>query len=121
MNILDMKTLAGSFRSVPANAVYVGFRPESASLLDCAVAINDINIPGEMIAREMLGDQTLYKFKTQWGQIYVKSVDGRMVEYGSMIISVEYEKIYFFDSGGNAIKKAFNRELSAVIPLRVVV
>lgn len=98
MNILsayDFKQL-GYF--VAEGAKYVGFRPEKAFIgtekehMDYEVYLN-----GTILAREMLGDQILYKVQTSCGVVNVKSFDLNPVEYGFSNIFIKSSSLFFFD------------------------
>ena len=94
---------------VPAEAAHgetpdfvtkVGFRPERAHLLREGeeVGPETVVIEGEMLAREMLGDQTLHKLNTEEGIVFVKEFASEMLEYGKHRIAVQLQDIACFDT-----------------------
>jgi sn-glycerol 3-phosphate transport system ATP-binding protein len=103
MNILAVEALDEVGPPAPAGAAYVGFRPECALLDGNPSEFGGLNIRGELAAREILGDQVLYKLKTRWGDIYAKSMGDSMAEYGLRSISIKRENLYFFGADGGAV------------------
>ncbi|MDR2179263.1 MAG: ABC transporter ATP-binding protein [Synergistaceae bacterium] len=111
--------------SLPAGTAVLGFRPEKTVVhdneggqkndsdfnLDLNSEFNpDFNndsdhifLRGELVAREMLGDHTLYKLKTEGGYIHAKSTGGAVVEYGRRTISVDKKFLYCFDAKGDRV------------------
>jgi sn-glycerol 3-phosphate transport system ATP-binding protein len=106
MNVLDANIFpSGRASSLPAGTAALGFRPEKTVVRDNENDPEDghIFLPGELVAREVLGDHTLYKLKTNGGYIYAKSMSGAVVEYGCRMISVERKFLYCFDARGDVI------------------
>jgi sn-glycerol 3-phosphate transport system ATP-binding protein len=77
MNLLEAGFFEAAGTPLPANTQYVGFRPEKAAVVShSAEARGDsFHINGELLTREMLGDQILYKLLTPQGIVQVKSFD----------------------------------------------
>ena len=102
MNVLPREALGGR---APEQVHFVGFRPEKARLLgkDEQPAARELVLPGEMLAREMLGDQVLYKLRTDYGTVNVKDFSGGMLEYGAQRIAVPYPDVACFDEGERLI------------------
>ena len=97
MNILDS---AAAKDTLDSKVDRIGFRPEKGHLLgDGEDAMPDeLVIPGEVVAREMLGDQVQYKLNTEFGSISVKDFEERVYPYGERKIAVNYKDVACFDS-----------------------
>ena len=102
MNILQSETAGRFCFPIPAGAHSIGFRPERATLAmtDSGSHEDTVCLRGNILAREMLGDQILYKVDTPCGVVHVKSFDTRMIEYGEGSIAVKTDSLFFFDSDG---------------------
>ncbi|WMJ84414.1 ABC transporter ATP-binding protein [Oscillospiraceae bacterium LTW-04] len=99
MNILEAKVYASMGHALPAGAQHVGFRPEKASLgVKNSPAENEIAFKGDILTREMLGDQILYKVETPCGVVNVKSFDTRPIDYGACTVYVQKDSLFFFDA-----------------------
>jgi hypothetical protein len=91
---------------VPSGTASLGFRPENA-----IVTNGGGNVPeggralfrGELVAREILGDHAIYKFKTAWGSIRAKVMSGSIIEYGEWSVGVDRKHLYCFDEKGDTI------------------
>jgi hypothetical protein len=106
MNIIKAENLGDRTGFLPPGAVSLGFRPEKAVVSDGAGASGArISLRGELVAREILGDHTIYKFKTPWGDIHTKTMSGRAVGYGAWSVEIEAEHLYCFDEKGDVIKQ----------------
>ena len=97
MNVVPAEAAHGE---TPDFVTKVGFRPERAHLLREGeeVGPETVVIEGEMLAREMLGDQTLYKMNTEDGIVFVKEFASEMLEYGKHRIEVQLQDIACFDT-----------------------
>lgn len=99
MNILEAKTFASLGYSLPTSAQHVGFRPEKASMsIKKMPAKDEISLEGEILTREMLGDQILYKVQTPCGVVNVKSFDTALMDYGQCSVSVKKDSLFLFDA-----------------------
>ena len=54
--------------------------------------------------KEMLGDQTLYKVQTAYGQVQVKSFAHQLIPYGPVTVTAEATSLYFFDKQENRVE-----------------
>lgn len=100
MNILEAKAFASLGYALPENARHVGFRPEKAAIsMKKAHAEDEISLEGDMLTREMLGDQILYKVQTPCGIVNVKSFDTALMDYGPCSVSVKRNSLFLFDAG----------------------
>lgn len=99
MNIINCQETSAFQNLLPECACYIGFRPENASLGDvCESASEDyLVLPGELLIREILGTEQLYKIATEYGSIYVKLYESEFLEYGPIKVNVKIEKLHFFD------------------------
>jgi sn-glycerol 3-phosphate transport system ATP-binding protein len=105
MNIIEAENLGHGAGCLPSGAVKLGFRPEKAVVSDGARASEGerISFRGELVAREILGDHAIYKFKTAWGDIHTKTMSGSTVDYGVWSIDVDAKHLYRFDGNGDVI------------------
>ncbi len=99
MNILN----AADYRKLgywtSEGAEYIGFRPEKANIWSNKEKFHgEILLEGEILAREMLGDQILYKVQTSCGAVYIKSFELIPMEYGKCTIELKNDHIFFFDT-----------------------
>ena len=60
-------------------------------------------IDGNMLAREMLGDQTQYKMETENGTVFVKEFNDDLLDYGDHQIAVKLSDIACFDMQGKLV------------------
>lgn len=106
MNILPVTALADSEIKLPEKAKLFGFRPEVCSILENSDAgQNAVLLEGELLTREILGDQILYKVHTQFGDIQVKDFRQNMVEYGKVTVTVSGERLHFFDENNTRLEE----------------
>ncbi len=105
MNILPIQATNGSNLTRPMAAAHVGMRPEACMISVKRPAANGrmLHIDGELVTREALGDQTLYKVQTPYGQMQVKSFSSQLIPYGPVTVSAEAANLYFFDEGEQRI------------------
>lgn len=106
MNILPVASLSKCVLPSPPQAAYVGIRPELCHLVsrNAAISAPMLQIGGELVTREMLGDQTLYKVQTPYGQVQVKSFADQLIPYGSVTVTAEAKNLYFFDKQENRVE-----------------
>lgn len=97
MNVLPRAVLG---KRAPAPVQFVGFRPEKARLMEEGEVARprEMVIEGKVLAREMLGDQVLYKISTEFGDVNVKDFSGSPREYGIKRIAVQSEDVAGFDA-----------------------
>ncbi len=101
MNVLSM-----------GNGCYVGYRPEKAIITSGENEIQDAvyKIQAEIITREMLGSETLYKVKLKSGDnkdetVMVKSMEGIWKEDQNIWLNVSLHNLYFFDNEEQRIRE----------------
>lgn len=88
--------------------LYYGFRPESGRL-EQSPSEDFLSLPGEIIAREMLGSETNYQIETKLGRFMVKSTDAGIGEIGdTRYLNVDLEHMYFYAAEGYRIQPYFN-------------
>ena len=97
MNILPSEAAGGRLEE---NIVKIGFRPEKAHLIntDETAGPDTIVIDGDVVAREMLGDQVLYKLRTPYGNISVKDFGDSQFTYGSHKVAIAIKDTACFDA-----------------------
>lgn len=103
MNIISAQSLKGTASGMPQEAVFIGFRPEKAFIEpeDKGAIENMLHFPGEILAREMLGDFILYKIQTSLGIVFVKTFTDYTVEYGRVMVYVAKNNLAYFNIDGN--------------------
>ena len=115
MNVLDASSFEKLGIAAPPNARYVGFRPEKASI--CAQIRkpdkDEIALQGMILAREMLGDQILYKIQSSCGDINVKSFDTNLLEYGAVTVGINKLSLVFFDADEKRVDMLLKGDKSA--------
>ncbi len=113
MNILPREAPLGVAR--PPETAYVGFRPEKTRILGgVSEHTPHARLHGDLVARELLGDQVLYKINTRFGIVNAKSDNENAVDYGPCTLLVEPEHLTFFDESEQVIDPfAVQKELSA--------
>ncbi len=94
MNVIIKNTINPQFKFAPEETVFIGFRPEKATLEEQE---NCIKIPGEIVAKEFLGDQILYKINTGDETIQIKTFSKAIVEDKSCTVYIKKEDLHFFD------------------------
>lgn len=92
MNIGDLDKVGVKF----------GFRPESA-VGSKEPGTTPFSIRGEIVTREMLGSETLYKINYKDTSFMIKSLEDRFTVNQQIYVNVPAEKMYFFDKEGNRI------------------
>lgn len=97
MNVLDAGAAAGTLQD---KVDRIGFRPEKGRLLgdEEHPLEEDLVLSGDVVAREMLGDQTQYKLSTEFGSVSVKDFGDSLYPYGTRRIAVNFKDIACFDS-----------------------
>jgi sn-glycerol 3-phosphate transport system ATP-binding protein len=106
MNIIRAEHLEHCACTLPPGTVSLGFRPEKAVISGTEHVPEKMgaSFRGELVAREILGDHDIYKFKTAWGSIHTKTMSGSTVSYGEWSVGVDAEYLYCFDKNGDVIK-----------------
>lgn len=100
-----------------SNGCHVGYRPEKAILTteknEMTEAIYKKKV--EIITREMLGSETLYKVycEENGATIMVKSADDSFKEDQHVWLNVELDNLYFFDENEQRIRKNDREEAYA--------
>ena len=87
------------------NQGYFGFRPEKCRLEVPENQSSDWGQYGEVVTREMLGNEYLYKLKCAWGEVMAKSESGCFDYKDPVYLSVAKEDIYFFDRDQRKIER----------------
>lgn len=101
MNILNASYIYKSKEGEHMHLSYIGFRPESVKLERIE---NSITFKGEILARELLGDQTLYKVKLEnEEEVIIKTFHQAPLEYGAIEFYVNKKDLCYFDSQENRV------------------
>ncbi len=96
------------------NGKRLGFRPESVRLSPEATA-DPFCRAGEIVTREMLGSETLYKLRLGADTIMVKSSDDGFRMGDSTFASAPEEKLFFFDEEGCRIRPGSGVDMDALV------
>ena len=104
MNVIECEKIDGfNFNS---NAKFFGFRPEKAKIYKDIPKFyeNILELSGEIKTKEMLGAETLYKIKTNAGDIVIKTYENNDIESDEVNICVGCNDIVYFDKDENRIE-----------------
>lgn len=85
----------------------LGYRPEKVQLLDQKPEAGYVR-QGTILTREMLGSETIYKVRIPEGDIMVKSQCFHYHAEDTVWITVEPDKMYFFDENGDRIRSSLD-------------
>ncbi|WP_088103275.1 ABC transporter ATP-binding protein [Halalkalibacter urbisdiaboli] len=102
MNMLNYQDIKVYLPNVNLQAGYLGFRPEYAEINHSQD--DQLTLPGEIITRETLGSEIIYKVKTSAGTIQVKSYLASVEMDNKVNVSVSFEHLYFFDKQGERMR-----------------
>lgn len=92
--------------SPPTNIIefddmYLGIRPEEIGISKTNRIDNDVMIPGKILTQEQLGGETIYRVKTNMGNINIRT-QSCWDEIGEDVyIHFSYDKLMVFDKEGN--------------------
>jgi sn-glycerol 3-phosphate transport system ATP-binding protein len=98
MNIIECeKVKKYNFANKPH---YVGFRPEKLKIgCDIDIIPDEVfKVKGEIVTKEMLGAETLYKVCTKYGNIIARIYDNSSIRGNKVVVYVNYEDLIYFDS-----------------------
>ncbi|OON96517.1 MAG: ABC transporter ATP-binding protein [Epulopiscium sp. Nele67-Bin005] len=106
MNVIEAHHV-GSQLNASNEVKFVGFRPEKIYLSRDNFKTGDLTFDGEILARELLGDQILYKVKVNDEDILnIKTFNEDALDYGHIQFFVPRKDINFFDVNENRIEHA---------------
>ena len=94
MNIIIKDTINTQYKFAPEETVFLGFRPEKASFKP---ENETINIKGRIIAKELLGDQILYKINIGDETIQIKTFNEEVMKDEDCTVYVKKSDLHFFD------------------------
>ena len=103
MNILLMR-----------NGKRLGFRPESVQLAS-EPSEDPFCRAGEIVTREMLGSETLYKLRMGADTIMIKSGDDSYRMGDKLFALVPASKLFFFNEDGQRIRSGSGADMNALI------
>ena len=96
------------------DGVQLGYRPEKV-LLSHEPQPSFYNRKGQIVTREMLGSETLYKVRFDNTDIMVKSTDEGFHADDMVFVQVKERDLYFFGADGQRIRNKDNREYGAYL------
>ncbi len=114
MNVLETAMLRYEKDPAPeyTHIQYLGFRPEKARMMDDGFAEGDFSYSGEILARELLGDQIQYKLKLENGEtVNIKTFHQVAMDYGTVTFYVKKEDLCYFDSAERHVPLAKTAEV----------
>ncbi|MCM3761079.1 ABC transporter ATP-binding protein [Alkalihalobacillus oceani] len=100
MNVVEYQQVRMYLPDVNLKAGYIGFRPEVVQLSGSSHHDNQLVIPGEIVTRETLGAEIIYKVKTGAGFCRVKQFQTNVEEATTVYLTIPLDKLYFFDKDG---------------------
>ncbi|WP_332634332.1 ABC transporter ATP-binding protein [Halalkalibacter flavus] len=105
MNIIKYEDVRGLLPNVGDQASFIGFRPEHTSIQSNALTHDDcLVIPGEIVTRETLGAEVIYRIKSKVGDCQVKTFLSTVERDSNVFISIPYDDLYFFDRNGERLR-----------------
>ena len=109
MNVVPAEAAHGQ---TPDFVSKVGFRPERSHIVRPGEKVGEdtVLIDGNMLAREMLGDQTQYKMETEKGTVFVKEFNDDLLDYGDHQIAVKLSDIACFGMQGRLVGFGLKKE-----------
>ena len=96
------------------DGLQLGFRPEKAMLTKERVDRNYTR-KGEILTREMLGSETIYKVQLSDRAVMVKSTDDSFRIGDMCCLSVTDDHLYFFDGAGKRIRREDREDYDSLI------
>ncbi|WP_342048765.1 ABC transporter ATP-binding protein [Bacillus sp. OTU530] len=96
--------------SPPTNIIefddmYLGIRPEEIGIAKMNGIDNDVMIPGKILTQEQLGGETIYRVKTNMGNVNIRT-QSCWDEIGKDVyIHFSYDKLMVFNKEGNRAEK----------------
>ncbi|WP_445487680.1 ABC transporter ATP-binding protein [Niallia sp. 03133] len=117
MNIFEYEKVMQRIPQVEKDVSFVGFRPEHAILhfSEKVEEINKLTLPSEILTMETLGAETIYTVKNFAGKMNIKSFQTPVEKGKKAIVSIPYEKLYFFDREGVRIRHASIKKASPAV------
>lgn len=103
MNIFKKEDGLLNYDFIPNKTKFIGFRPEKIVLNKNSFNSNCIMLKGNIITRELLGDQILYKINTDLGVIQAKTFNEVIINENSCSIYIEECNLHFFDENEDRI------------------
>ncbi len=86
------------------HVAFVGFRPEKVKLSGNANDARVAAFEGEILARELLGDQVQYRVNIGEEVVNIKTFNESPLEYGKIKFYVDKSDLHFFDVTENRIE-----------------
>jgi sn-glycerol 3-phosphate transport system ATP-binding protein len=84
------------------SAAFIGFRPEKAKVAN-ASGIPGLCLEGVMVAKQMLGAETIYQVQTDAGDLFVRSFQEPIETTVVVPLFVDYSDLHFFDENGRRL------------------
>lgn len=104
MNVMKVNGYANLTSFYMDDVSYVGFRPEKGILVDKTEEISsEIQITSEIVTKEILGGETIYKIGNVYGKQQVKTPNAEFSVGDQVKLCLMAEDIYYFDEGENRL------------------
>ena len=106
MNIIDRHKIASQLK-LSQDVGYIGFRPSKVKFIDQKYEskANDFKFKGQVITREMLGSEIIYRMNTDFGVINVKAFSDTDLQIDDEVeLVLAYDNIHFFDQNKESIE-----------------
>lgn len=118
MNVFEYEEVKHRLPNIDSEIGFVGFRPEHAtvSLVEKTAEPDTLVLPSKILTMEPLGSETLYTVETRIGKMNVKSYTNPIENIKKVMVSIPYEKLYFFDQKGDRCR---NVTLSKLDPVEI--
>ena len=107
MNIIDRHKIASQLK-LSQDVGYIGFRPSKVKFIDQKYEskANDFKFKGQVITREMLGSEIIYRMNTDFGVINVKAFSDTDLQIDDEVeLVLAYDNIHFFDQNKESIER----------------
>jgi sn-glycerol 3-phosphate transport system ATP-binding protein len=85
--------------------MYLGIRPEDISIVDTNQNDSDVIIPGKILATEQLGGETIYRVKTNIGNLNVRTQSCWDEISENVNVHFSFDKLMVFNKEGNRVEK----------------
>lgn len=104
MNIVRTDRLAdkGVLSAAPS-AAFIGFRPEKVKLGHTS-RIPGLYMEGVIVAKQLLGAETVYQVQTDAGDLFVRSFLDPVDTSAVAQLFIEYNHLHFFDDKGQRVQ-----------------
>jgi len=117
MNIFEYNKVKDHLSNLSRKVKFVGFRPEHAllALTEKEKDAGYLKLASEIITMETLGAETIYTVKNEAGVMHIKSFIPPFENAKELLVSIPYEKLYFFDQEGKRYRSVSTRQMDTAL------